>query len=173
MSRKAAIAIGVILGASGTSVWAETGRAVLHGTKEESTVTGVAALADTPQGLQVTVEVAGAPAGRHGLHIHEFGDCADEGKTAGGHYNPDKVPHGLLPKDGLAKAHAGDLGNIEVGAEGRGMLTATLPGVSLGGSARSVAGRALILHEKPDDFGQPTGNAGGRIGCGLIVIIGQ
>jgi len=151
---------------------AETGTAAMSGTAEDSSIAGSAVLADTPSGLQVRVSVEGVEPGAHGLHIHEFGECGDGGKAAGGHFNPRSVPHGYLPKDGAAQAHLGDMGNIDVGADGSGSLDVTLPGVSLGG-AGGVAGRAIILHAQPDDFGQPTGNAGGRVGCGAIVISGS
>ncbi len=164
------IGVGLIVGCA--NVWADTGKAVIKGTAEGSHVSGRATLKDTSQGLMVVVTVANVSPGQHGLHIHEKGDCGDQGKAAGGHFNPAKVPHGFLPKDGPTKAHAGDMGNIQVGPKGSGKATILLPGVSLkgtGGTA-SVDGRAIILHEKTDDFGQPTGNAGGRIGCGVIQV---
>ncbi len=159
---------GVMLGA--VPAWAASGKAALTGTAEGSTVSGLAALRDTDEGLQVDLRVSGVPAGTHGLHIHEAGDCGDGGTAAGGHFNPDKAPHGFLPKDGAAKAHPGDMGNIDVGQDGTGSLSLTLPGAHLASGPYAVAGRAIILHEKADDFGQPTGNAGGRIGCGAIVL---
>jgi len=162
--------VSVVVGLSCSTVFAETGKAVIQGTSAGSKVSGTAKLTDTRQGLKVVVNVAGVPPGKHGLHIHEKGACGDQGKAAGGHFNPAKVPHGFLPKDGPTKAHAGDMGNIDVGPNGSGKLAVVLPGVSLKGTGGtpSVDGRAIILHEKVDDFGQPTGNAGGRIGCGVI-----
>ena len=161
------LAVGLLW--AGTAA-AETGKAELKATAEGSTVSGLATLADTEGGLRVDVRVAGVPQGQHGLHIHEAGDCGDGGKASGGHFNPENVPHGFRPKDGPAKAHPGDMGNIDVGAGGTGSLTVTLPGVRLTGAPAAVSGRAIVLHEKVDDFGQPTGNAGGRIGCGPIVL---
>lgn len=165
--------VGVLVGCA--NVWAATGKAVIEGTTDGSRVSGRATLKDTPQGLRVVVKVAGVPPGAHGLHVHEQGDCGDHGNAAGGHFNPVGVPHGFLPKDGPTKAHAGDMGNIEVSSKGSGKTTVILPGVSLKGTSGtpSVEGRAVILHEKADDFGQPTGNAGGRIGCGVIVVTGK
>ncbi len=133
-------------------------------------IEGTATLTDTPAGLKIDVQVAHAPPGTHGIHIHQYGECGNLGNAAGGHYNPDNVTHGFLPKDGLTKAHPGDVGNMDVGADGSGALSQMLPGVTLSGGTYSVAGRALVLHEKPDDFGQPTGNAGARIGCGPILV---
>ena len=171
MKRTGTIVVGVIVSAlSAACASAETGKVVIKGTTDGSSVAGSATLTDTPAGLQVAVQVSGVPAGKHGLHIHQYGDCGDKGNAAGGHYNPDNVTHGFLPQDGVTKAHPGDLGNIDVGADGAGSLTLVLPGVVLSGGKYSVGGRAIVLHEKVDDFGQPTGNAGSRIGCGPILI---
>ena len=102
--------LGIFMG--GHLVWAETGKAVLQGTAPDSKISGTATLTDTDDGLKISVQVANVPPGKHGLHIHQFGDCSDTGKAAGGHYNPDGVQHGYLPKDGFDAAHAGDFGNI-------------------------------------------------------------
>jgi Cu-Zn family superoxide dismutase len=137
-------------------------------TQEGSTISGKAAFIETNEGLKISVFIAGVPPGRHGFHIHEKGDCSDVGNAAGGHFNPDSMPHGDLLKDGFQHAHAGDLGNIEIGSDGKGTLKKVIPELTLKEGKYGVAGRALILHEKEDNFGQPTGNAGGRIGCGII-----
>jgi Cu-Zn family superoxide dismutase len=154
-------------------VFAESGKAIIRGTTEGSKVSGTAMLTPTSAGLHIVVEVANVPPGKHGLHIHQYGGCGNQGNDAGGHYNPDGVKHGYLPTDGFAGSHAGDLGNIEVDADGVGRLTLTIPTLTLSGGQYSVGGRAIVLHDKVDDFGQPTGNAGGRIGCGTILITGE
>jgi Cu-Zn family superoxide dismutase len=133
-------------------------------------VSGTVMLQDTPGGLKIDAQITQAPAGTHAFHIHEFGSCDGQGKAAGSHYNPANHPHGNAIKDGIAKTHAGDFGNLTVGADGKGSLQATLSGLSLTGKT-PVAGRAFILHEKTDDFSQPAGNAGERIGCGPIVLV--
>ncbi len=107
------------------------------------------------------------------MKIHALGSCENEGKDAGGHFNPDNVKHGYLPKDGLKKSHAGDLGNIEVDENGQGNFKLTVPELTLREGKYSVKNLAVIIHEKEDDFGQPTGNAGSRIGCGLITLIDE
>ena len=145
-------------------------RALLAATAAGSTVAGVVDFEETKAGLKVTARLTGVPAGAHGFHIHEFGSCADAGKAAGGHYNPKGAPHGHAVKSGIKRAHAGDLGNVEADAKGDAVLEAVLPKVALSRGRAAVAGRAVILHEKADDFGQPLGNAGGRIGCGVIAI---
>lgn len=150
--------------------YAAIGRAVIKGTVKDSAVLGSVSIMEMNDGLQIEASVANVSAGKHGFHVHEKGDCGDEGKAAGGHFNPQKVAHGFMPKDGQMHAHTGDMGNIEAGADGKGKLSIFLPGVHLIAKDPSVAGLAVILHEKEDDFGQPTGNAGGRIGCGIIMI---
>jgi len=154
-------------------VFALQGEAKIKGTAPGSDISGVVKLQDTKKGLKITASVENAPPGHHGFHIHQFGDCGNKGKNAGGHYNPHKTKHGHFGKDGKKMAHMGDLGNIKVEKDGIGTLDTVVKGLSLSGGKYSVGGRALILHAKPDDFGQPTGNAGGRIGCAPIVITGN
>ena len=147
--------------------------AVISGTAEGSTVTGTVTFEDAESGLRVQVQIAGLPPGLHGIHIHEKGSCKDGGNAAGSHYNPDNVKHGFLQTDGLTGAHAGDLGNIQINDNGQGAVFLIIPGLTVNGKEHSVAGKAVILHEKKDDFGQPTGNAGGRIGCGVIEAVDE
>ena len=135
--------------------------------KSGSTVTGTATFTETKGGVKVVVHVEKAPPGTHGLHIHEKGDCSDpEAKAAGGHFNPTAMHHaGPMDKE----HHAGDLGNIEVKADGTGHLEITTSMLTVKPGANSVVGRAVVFHEKADDFKtQPTGDAGGRLGCGVI-----
>jgi Cu-Zn family superoxide dismutase len=68
----------------------------------------------------------------------------------------------------LGETHAGDLGNVEILADGTGNYEAAIPGLALSEGAYNVLGRSVIVHEKEDDFGQPLGNAGARIACGII-----
>ena len=162
-----ALAIFVLAAGCGVAS-ASSGTVILKGTAEGSALAGKVLLTETPEGLKVSGSFQNVPPGKHGFHIHENGACGDAGKAAGGHYNPAGVTHGLLSKDGFQHAHAGDFGNIEIAADGTGAFEAVVPGLTLEGGDHPVSGKAMILHEKEDDFGQPTGNAGGRIGCGVI-----
>ncbi|MEQ9498619.1 MAG: superoxide dismutase family protein [Deltaproteobacteria bacterium] len=131
--------------------------------KNDSGIGGEVKLEAVEGGVKVSVSVKNAPPGKHGTHIHEKGDCSSpDGKSAGGHFNPKGVDHGM-PEG--APHHLGDLGNIEIGEDGTGSLEATMTGATLDGGELSFIGRALIFHEKVDDGGQPTGNAGARLGC--------
>ena len=153
-----------------TPAFAEThlAKAAIQSTDPATPLSGEATFEETEKGLQIKISVVKAPPGLHGLHIHENGDCTDKGNAAGSHFNPYGVPHGDLLKDGFGYAHAGDLGNIEIKGNGKGTLEKVIPGLTLGEGKYGLIGRSVILHEKEDDFGQPTGNAGGRIGCGVI-----
>jgi Cu-Zn family superoxide dismutase len=135
--------------------------------KSGSKVTGKAVLTETEGGVHVVLTLEGLDAGEHGAHVHEKGDCsAADGASAGGHFNPQSKDHGL---PGAEKRHLGDLGNITIGKDGKGSLDITAPGANLKASdPASFVGRAIIVHAKKDDGGQPTGNAGGRVGCGVI-----
>lgn len=165
--------LGILIFGLSSAVQAEQGIAELKGIKDNSQIRGVVSFIETEGGLKIRANIERAPEGRHGFHIHEFGSCDSEGREAGSHYNPGSTQHGLLASDGFENAHAGDLGNLDIDHKGRGNYETLLSGLSLSGGEHSVGGRAVILHENPDDFGQPTGNAGSRIACGVIRITGK
>jgi Cu-Zn family superoxide dismutase len=108
------------------------------------------------------------PNGEFGFHIHEKGDCsAPDASSAGGHFNPTNAQHGN-PQG--AAHHAGDMLNAKSDARGVAQVDATAAGVTLGGGQPDdVRGKAIVLHEKADDYAsQPAGNSGARIACGVI-----
>jgi Cu-Zn family superoxide dismutase len=141
--------------------------AVLHPT-QGSRVVGTVFFTKVEDGIRVQAKVVGLAPGKHGFHIHEFGDCSSpDAKSAGGHFNPKMMDHGDRTS---AKRHVGDLGNIEAGATGEADLDVVDHEISFHG-ATSIIGRGLIVHEKADDLmTQPTGNAGGRVACGVIGV---
>ena len=149
------------------AAFADTAVAHLEATQNGLKIDGVIHFEETPQGLKIEAEVHDAPDGWHGFHIHANGSCDEQGKAAGGHFNPDQHPHGDVQKQGAENVHPGDLGNIEI-KDGRGNLEATVPHLTLREGKYAVLGKAVILHEKEDDFNQPNGNAGDRIACGVI-----
>lgn len=150
--------------------YAASARAIIEGTSENSELVGIVRFDDTQEGLRVEVNIFGATPGLHGIHIHEKGSCSEQGNAAGGHFNPEKTKHGFLPTEGFSQAHAGDFGNIEINPNGEGTLFLIVPGLTVSGGKYNVEGKTVILHEKSDDFGQPTGNAGSRTGCGIIMV---
>jgi Cu-Zn family superoxide dismutase len=141
--------------------------AVLH-PASGSQVMGTVTFTKTDDGVQVVADVTGLTPGKHGFHIHEFGDCsAPDATSAGGHFNPTNDPHA---GHDAAKRHEGDLGNIEADSSGKAHLELTDKMMTISGD-KSIIGRGLIVHEKADDLTtQPTGNAGGRVACGVIGV---
>jgi Cu-Zn family superoxide dismutase len=145
----------------------KTATAVVQG-KAGSKVAGKVTFEETADGVIVVADFTGASGpGPHGFHLHEVGECTPpDFTTAGSHFNPTAAPHGARD---AAQHHAGDFGNIEIKADGSGHLEFTSRSITVAPGASSVVGRAVILHEKADDLTtQPTGNAGGRIGCGVV-----
>lgn len=117
--------------------------------------------------VRVTGEVTGHSKGPKGFHIHEKGDCSDPGAmSAGGHFNPAGMKHGgpYSPDK-----HAGDLGNINFNDAGVAKINTTVGDISVSGGSSSIRGRAVVVHAAADDQKtDPTGNAGGRVACGVI-----
>ena len=132
---------------------------------------GTVLFTNVPGGVWVCVHVSGLPeyraakdggqpVGPHGFHIHENGSCevGDPGepfKAAGGHWNPTNQPHGN---------HAGD---FPVLFSNKGMARMCFFTDKF--KTQDIIGKAVIIHESPDDYRtQPAGNAGRRLGCGVI-----
>ena len=108
-------------------------------------------------------EITGLTPGRHGLHLHEKGDCtAPDASSAGEHYNPEGRKHG---GPASAERHTGDFGNITANRSGTATVDSTLTGVSLS----SLSGKGLIVHAQADDEKyDPAGNSGARVACGVV-----
>lgn len=119
--------------------------------------------------VYVYAEISGlTPNAQHAMHIHEFGDgTTNDGMKAGGHFNPEDKPHGLPT---TAERHAGDLGNLQADAAGKTVFRGEFKNFSMTGVKNPIVGRGVIIHAKPDDGGQPVGNAGARIGFGVIGV---
>jgi superoxide dismutase, Cu-Zn family len=135
--------------------------------RSDSSLTGTATFSEEADGVKVVLKVGNGPPGLKGAHIHEKGDCsAKDGSSAGDHFNPDGHKHARPPDE---PRHLGDLGNIGITPEGVGALEIVVKGANLKpGDPKSFLDRSVIIHAKKDDGGQPTGNAGPRIGCGVI-----
>lgn len=127
---------------------------------------GVVHFTQSGDTVKVEAMLEGLKPGPHGFHIHEKGDCsAPDFSSAGGHFNPGNKQHGSHE---AAEKHIGDMGNITADAKGKAKITLELSKATIGG-AEGILGKAVIVHEKADDFKtQPTGNSGGRVACGVI-----
>ncbi len=141
--------------------------AVLHPLGDNK-VSGQVTFTRVEQGIRIQATINGLTPGKHGFHIHEYGDCSSpDGKSAGGHFNPLNNPH-AGPMDKMR--HVGDMGNIEADASGKATYDMVDPALSFQGP-RSILGRGLIVHAGADDLkSQPSGDAGGRVACGVIGV---
>ena len=144
------------------------GRAVAALVGPDGSSMGVVTLTQTHHGVLITAEVNGLASGGHGFHIHTVGTCSPDFAAAGDHFNPGDVGHGYNNPAGV---HAGDLPNIYAGADGIARADYFTAAVTLDdGADHSVFdadGSAIIVHEKPDTYGEDAG-AGGRVACGVI-----
>lgn len=144
-------------------------QATISGTSADTTVSGTATFDQTGSQVKMVLNL-NIPDKKNqsvAVHLHEHGDCGDMGKNAHGHWNPTNKNHG---KWGSESFHAGDIGNVALDADGNGSLTLDSNIWSIGGdSTTNILNRAVIVHGGVDDYvTQPTGNAGDRIGCGVI-----
>lgn len=137
----------------------------------DGNTTGTAELEETDDGVNVHVKAEGLPEGMHGFHFHETGVCeAPDFESAGGHFNPEEMKHGLEMEGG---PHAGDMPNLEVGEDGSVDDEFTAKNVTLElnepNSLLKDTGTALVIHSGQDDGKtQPSGDSGERIACGVI-----
>jgi len=134
-----------------------------------NTAAGTVTFRQVGDQVLVHARVSGLKPGQeHGFHVHEKGDCSSgDGVSAGGHFNPMGKPHGA---PGSTDRHAGDLPALKADAQGRVDAQFQVAGIAIGSGATDIVGRGLIVHAMPDDFKtQPTGNAGARIACGVIM----
>lgn len=108
----------------------------------------------------VEASISGLPStasGFFGFHIHGGKSCsgADFEGTAN-HYNPTNTSH---------PSHAGDLPPLMLCNGGAYFVVATDRF-----SVKDIIGRTVVIHSMPDDFNsQPSGNAGTKIACGVIL----
>lgn len=121
-------------------------------------------------GVVINVNGVAMPAGVHGIHLHETGLCeGPKFESAGKHWNPGMKQHG---RDNPAGAHAGDLANLTIAADGSANVSIPVAGAKLAGGEMMLAdadGTALVVHASPDDYRtDPTGNSGDRIACAVL-----
>jgi len=159
------------------------GPAEMHQPKSAVVIFNTGATADRVKGsvmltqeqnvapVRINGTITGLTPGKHGFHVHATGDLRDGCASALGHFNPFKQPHGA-PED--KNRHSGDLGNIVAGDDGVANLDFSDSIISLFGP-NTILGKAIVIHEKEDDLGRTahadsrtTGNAGGRLVCGII-----
>lgn len=148
--------------------------AYINGGPLAPTIRGIVTFQDVLGGTMVSANITGLPPyrpamenqppiGPHGFHIHENGICEigdpnDPFQAAGEHWNPYNQPHGN---------HAGDF-PVLFSNNGN----ASMHFFTNKFTVNQVIGKAIIIHENPDDYrSQPAGAAGKRLACGVIEAI--
>ena len=141
---------------------------------------------DAPTTIEGTVR--GLTPGKHGIHIHVFGDFSDGFISAGGIFNPFGRNHGSPDDEERMSGDLGslflatvlvvtdDAGNIEVDEDGVANVNIEDRQVKLIGP-HSVIGRSIVIKASEDDLGRgghesslTTGNSGSRVAGGVIGI---
>lgn len=127
-------------------------------------------IVETVAGVMLKVKLKGLPAGRLGFHVHEFGKCQGDFRSAGGIFNPFGAKHGFLNDEGPM---VGDLPNIVVPSSGEVEVELISPFLNLSPDSEDSIldkdGSALVIFERADDHrSQPTGDTGEAIACGVI-----
>ncbi|RLQ89586.1 superoxide dismutase family protein [Notoacmeibacter ruber] len=130
---------------------------------------GAVTMQQTPNGVLLVLDLKDIPAGVHGFHIHETGECTPDFKAAGGHFAGGKE-HGFLVEGG---PHPGDMPNIRVSDSGALQQEILNTRISLlegeDGYLMDEDGSAIVIHAGADDYqSQPSGDAGERLACGVI-----
>ncbi len=139
--------------------------------KSGSTVQGNVVFEQEGDQVTMLASISGLEEGTHAIHLHEKSDCtADDGTSAGGHWNPTGQPHG---KWGAPEGyHKGDIGNFTASDNGKATYTFSTDEwcIGCGDEAKDILGKAIIIHQGTDDFTtQPTGAAGERVSCGGVI----
>jgi superoxide dismutase, Cu-Zn family len=158
----------LVLAAATVPSQAQTAKAALKSAdgKDAGSIT----LTQAPGGVLLSLSVKGLPAGEHAFHVHAVGKCEAPFTSAGGHFNPANKKHGMMAMDG---AHAGDMPNLHIPASGELTVEVMNAAITLEkGKPNSLLdddGSAVIIHAGKDDYKtDPTGDAGGRIACGVV-----
>jgi Cu-Zn family superoxide dismutase len=167
MKKLVLLSVAILLVAACASMAKRPSASATLASTSGSTAAGTVTLTDDADGsVEVVVNLTGVPPGVHGFHIHEKGDCGDNGNAAGGHYNPTGTAHGAPNAD---PHHAGDWGNVTADPSGNVTMRFNTRSISVAAGPNTAVGHAIILHANPDDLTtQPSGNAGPRIACGVV-----
>jgi len=158
----------ILLTGCATQMDGSSANARLSPTKGNTT-TGIVTFKTMGSRVLVTADIQGLkPNAEHGFHIHEKGDCSSgDGMSAGGHFNPSGNSHGA---HGSNAHHAGDLPSLVADLNGNAKLSFETTAITVGSGPTDIMDRGLIVHRDPDDYKtQPTGNAGPRLACAMIV----
>ena len=137
---------------------------------------GTVAFRQTATGVLIMAEVAGLAPGGHAFIVHEIGACTPDFGAAGDHFNPEDTEHGFIHQNWkrgeTTGGHGGDLPNIYAAADGSARADFFSVGITLNSGPRhsvfDADGSAIIVHERPDAYGEEESDTGARLACGVI-----
>ena len=150
-------------------------KAVLTSPSGESI--GTVGFTQTATGVLVAAEAQGLEPGGHAFIVHAIGSCSPDFSAAGDHFNPDNSRHGFAhpnwsQRNSSFGAHGGDLPNLYAAADGSARADFFTAGVTLQDNERhsifDADGSAIVIHEKPDAYGEEESDTGQRVACGVI-----
>lgn len=158
--------ISLLVGGAILAVSCTTSKNYRINSKSGTNTQGTADFVQKGKTVDMTLNVYKLTPGIHAVHIHEKGSCAaTDASSAGGHWNPSNHDHGKWDSEHF---HMGDIGNLVADKDGTAQLEFKTDKWCIGCSdpSKNILGKTLIIHADKDDFKtQPTGNAGGRVGC--------
>ncbi len=158
--------ISALLGSAILAVSCGTAKTYTVEAKSGTPTQGTAKFSQSGKMVTMDLNVYKLTPGIHAVHLHEKADCsAADGTSAGGHWNPSGSDHG---KWGAEHFHMGDIGNLNADKDGTARIVFKTDKWCIGctDDSKNILGKSLIIHADKDDFHtQPTGNAGGRVGC--------
>mgnify|MGYP001816040112 CR=1 FL=1 len=139
--------------------------------KSGSNVSGNIEFAEVKGKVSMIGTINGLEYGPHAIHIHESSDCSsDDGKSAGGHWNPTAQKHGKWGDE--SGYHKGDIGNFSTDKNGSILITFSTDEwcIGCGDDTKDILGKSVIVHSGTDDYkSQPSGAAGTRVSCAGII----
>ena len=137
---------------------------------------GTVTFRQAASGVLIMADVKGLTPGGHAFIIHEVGACTPDFNAAGDHFNPADTEHGFIhaswKRGASVGGHSGDLPNIYAAADGSARADFFTAGITLDrGESNSIFdddGSAIIVHERPDAYGEEESDTGARLACGVI-----
>ena len=148
-------------------------KAVCVLTNNQYNIKGCILFTEIQNTIKIEINLTGIPEGKHGFHIHEYGDLREGCKSLCKHFNPYNNVHGGIDSK---NRHVGDLGNLYFDKNNKCNNVIYDNRIKLSGK-NNIIGRSVVIHENEDDLGLGnnkesliTGNAGKRIACGVIGI---
>lgn len=138
--------------------------------KSDSNLSGTAVFTEENGEVMMRAELSGLTEGTHAIHLHENADCsAEDGSSAGGHWNPTFEDHGEWGDD--EGYHRGDIGNFDADSDGNATIEFSTDQWCIGcdDDTKNIIGTSVVVHDGVDDYtSQPSGDSGTRIGCGEV-----